>query len=321
MTASPASTRVPPGGDGPPPVTVVGAGMAGVACAVALRAAGRQVRIVDRGRAVGGRMASPELHGRRVDIGAGYFTAKDEGFVALVRQWESAGLARPWTSTFGVLAPGRAPEEKAGPVRWATPGGLRSLVRALLGPVPFENATAVDVLPAGEVVLAMPDPQAARLVRVPDAVDYRPVIAVVCEFTDHDWPFADAAFVNDHPDVDFVADDGARRGDGAPVLVAHTTPVLAARHLDDPDGVVAPVIAALRELLGVGAPIWTHAHRWTFAKPADAHPAAFGRIEEGGRTVWLAGDQWCPEGSPRVESAWRSGTDLAAAILTAGPSL
>lgn len=266
-------------------------------------------------------MASPELHGRRVDVGAGYFTATDGGFLALVRQWEAAGLARPWTSTFGVLAPGQAPGEKAGPVRWATPGGLRSLVRSLLGSVPVESAAVVDALPPGEVVLAMPDPQAARLVGVPDAVDYHPVIAVVCGFVDRDWPFVDAAFVNDHPDVAFVADDGARRGDGAPVLVAHTTPALAARHLADPQEAVAPVIAALRELLGVGVPVWTHAQRWTFAKPAAVHSAAFGRIQQNGRSVWLAGDQWCPHGSPRVESAWRSGTDLAAAIVGAGPSL
>ncbi len=91
------------------------------------------------------------------------------------------------------------------------------------------------------------------------------------------------------------------------MLVAHTTPELARAHLDDPDAVIPAVVDAL----GFGAPEWTHAHRWTFAKPAGQHDAPFGRD---GR-VLFAGDQWCPEGRPRVESAWLSGTRAAAALL------
>ncbi len=281
-------------------VTVVGAGMAGAACAAALRAGGEDVRVVDRGRAPGGRMASPELHGRRVDLGAGYFTVRDDGFRSVVDGWAAAGLAREWTDRFDG-------QSSAGPMRWAAPGGLRSLVRALLDGIEVETAELTE-LPNGPVVLAMPDPQAARLVDVPDAVAFEPVIAVAAGFAERTWSFAHAAFVNDAPDVTFVADDGDRRGDGAPVLVAHTSPDRARRHLDAPDGAIAPVLAAL----DLPEPVWTHAHRWTFAKPAGQHNAPYGLLD--GR-VGLAGDQWCPDGSPRVESAWLSGTRLAAALL------
>lgn len=285
------------------PVTIVGAGIAGAACAVALREAGADVRIVDRGRAPGGRMASPELHGRRVDLGAAYFTVGDPAFADVVSRWETAGLARPWTDTFAV----RGGEDTTGPLRWAAAGGLRSLVRDLLEP--FEVAVDdVRDLPSGRVVLAMPDPQAARSVEVPGAVAYDPVIAVACGFAERTWDFANAQFVNDHPDIAFVADDGARRGDGAPVLVVHTTPERARAHLDDPDAAIPAVVAAL----DAGTPVWTHAHRWTFAKPADQHPEAYGVVED---RVFLAGDQWCPDGSPRVESAWLSGTRAAAALI------
>ncbi|WP_344351273.1 FAD-dependent oxidoreductase, partial [Catellatospora coxensis] len=101
----------------------------------------------------------------------------------------------------------------------------------------------------------------------------------------------------------------------APVLVAHTTPDRAGRHLDDPDAVVPVVVDALRGLLGVGEPAWTHAHRWTFAKPVGQHDLSCHVAVDGDRLIGLAGDQWCPEGAPRVESAWRSGVDLAAALL------
>lgn len=296
-------------------VTIVGAGIAGAACAVRLGAAGVDVTVLDRGRAPGGRMASPLLHGRRVDIGAGYFTVRDDGFAAIVEHWQANGLVREWTDTFAVAAADAELRTSTGPMRWGTPNGLRSLVRDLLEGIEV-TTSSVSELPASDVVVAMPDPQAARLLSVPDPVGYDPVIAVVCGFGElAGLPFADAAFVNGHPALSFVAHDGARRGDGAPVLVAHTSEALAAGHLDDPAGAIPAVTAALTELFGTPAPQWTHAHRWTFAKPSGQHDATYGLERVDGRLIGLAGDQWCPEGSPRVESAWRSGTDLAAAIL------
>ena len=306
-------------------VTVIGAGLAGAAAAVALRAGGAQVRVIDRGRAPGGRMASPQLHGRRVDLGAGYFTVRDPGFVEVTEAWRAAGLARPWTDTFAVLEPGQDPESTTGPMRWAAPAGLRSLVRHLLDGFEIQGATELSELPTGPVVVAMPDPQAARLLTVPDPVGCAPTIAVACGFDPGGldpagsdpgrFGFRDAAFVHDHPDLEFLADDGARRGDGAPVLVVHTTAPRARRHLDDPAASIAPVLAAVRELLGLPEPSWTHPHRWSLAKPEGRHHASFALLEVAGWPVGLAGDQWCPTGSPRVESAWRSGTDLGVALL------
>lgn len=299
-------------------VTVVGAGMAGAACAAALAAAGIPVRVLERDAAPGGRMASPLVHGRRVDLGAAYFTVRDPGFASVVAGWAAAGLARPWTETFSVLAPGRPAGSTTSPLRWAAPLGLSSLVHALLEGVEVRRAVAVPALPAGPVVLAMPDPQAAELVAVPDAVAYRPALVVACGFARRSWPLAAAGFVNDHPDLEFVADDGARRGDGAPVLVAYSTPGLARRYGTDPGGALRAAVAALDELLGTGAPSWTRARLWGSAKPGGRHATTFAVLErEGGGWVGLAGDQWCPEGAPRVESAWRSGTDLAAAVLAA----
>lgn len=299
------------------PVTLLGAGISGAACARVLRDAGIPFVVRNRGRAVGGRMSSPEVQGRRVDLGAGYFTVRDDGFRDVVADWASRGLVHEWTDTFTVLAKGRAPEQKPGPMRWGSPGGLRSLVKDLLADIDVD-ATEADALPAGHVVVAMPDPQASRLVDVPDPVDYDPVIAVALGLSADDarrLPFDDAAFVSDDADIEFLARDGARRGDGAPVIVAHTTSARARRHLEDPAGAVPTVVDAVAALTGIGAPEWTHTHRWTFAKPSGAHDRSHGIVESEDRLIGFAGDQWCPEGSPRVESAWRSGTDLGRALV------
>lgn len=300
-------------------VVVVGAGIAGVACARELAGAGVAVRVLERARVVGGRMASRRLHGRPVDLGAAYFTVADPEFALVVDGWQAAGLARPWTDTLAVLEGGTR-SAVPGPVRWAAPGGLRSLVAALAGglDVTLQHEVRhvgpgprVDGEPVDAVVLAMPDPQAARLLdpTPADLADRRwnPVITVAAGWAERSWDPFPAAFVNGHPVLALVADDGDRRGDGAPVLVAHSTADVARTHDADPDGAVPAVIEALRGLLGVGDPQWTHAHRWRFAAPAAQRETTF-RFDGG---IGLACDAW---GRSRVEAAWRSGTDLARAI-------
>ena len=305
-------------------VVVVGAGMAGVACAVELRAAGVPVRVLDRARTPGGRMASRRIEGRPVDIGAAYFTVRDPEFAEVVGRWRTAGLTRPWTSELAVLGGGgrgRAP----GPVRWAAPGGLRSLVVDLASGLDVELEREVqrvgpgpvaDGDPAEVVVLAMPDPQAERVLDAscasaaePAGREWRPVVAVVAGWSRRLWPEMNAAFVNDHPVLSLIADDGDRRGDAAPVLVAHSTAEVARAHDADPQGAVVPVVGALRELLDIAEPPeWTHAHRWRLASPAASRDRPFHLGDDG---IAFAGDGW---GSARIETAWRSGTLLARAI-------
>jgi predicted NAD/FAD-dependent oxidoreductase len=210
-------------------------------------------------------------------------------------------------------------------VRWAAPGGLRGLVEELATGLDVELEHAVERVAPGEVdgaaadvvVLAMPDPQARRLVAAgsPAAAElagraWRPAIAVAAGWSRRQWAPLAAGFVNDHPVLTLIADDGDRRGDGAPVLVAHTTAAVAARHDADPAGAVGPAVAAVRELLDIPeAPEWTHAHRWRFASPAEPREQTFHLGADG---IALAGDGW---GSPRVETAWRSGTDLGRAVV------
>lgn len=307
-----------------PRVAVVGAGLSGAACARTLVERGIEVDLIERSRGPGGRMASPSMHGRRVDVGAAYFTVKEPDFTAIVDGWAARGLVRNWTDTFDVFS-ADGHRQSSGPTRYAAPDGLRALVRASLpdlsdlpGAVRTEHTVgSLDDLSHDAVVLAMPDPQAERL--APGAhqwVRYEPVIAVTAGWSQRCWSVRDAAFVNDDPDLSLIADDGSRRGDGAAVLVAHTTAQRASAHLDAPDDAVGPVLAAVQRILGISAdPQWSHAHRWTFAKPTNTHGnEEFGLTTYGGRPLGVCGDSWCPSGAPRIESAWLSGHRLAAAL-------
>ncbi|MEV8503830.1 FAD-dependent oxidoreductase [Actinoplanes sp. NPDC051475] len=292
-------------------VVVVGAGIAGLACARALSGAGVRVRVLERGRVVGGRLASRRYNGRYADIGAAYFVADDPDFAAVAERWRARGLARPWTDTFAVH-PG---SPARGPMRWAAPGGLRSLAADLADGLDVTLEHEVRAVPddADAVVLAMPGPQALRLgppAAVADAArgqEWQPVLAAVLAYPERVWGDFHGAFVNDHPVLATVCDDGDRRGDGAPVLVAHSTPDLARQHLADPHAAGPVLSEAVGELLGIPARPEIHVHRWTYAQPASTT----GDYATDGR-VWLAGDAF---GRPRVQTAWLSGRAVAGALL------
>ena len=124
------------------------------------------------------------------------------------------------------------------------------------------------------------------------------------------WPTFRGAFVNDHPVLNLVCDDGDRRGDDAPVLVAHTVPEFAAGHLAQPTGAGPAIEQAVRDLLGLPERATdVHVHRWTYAKPDGGATGDTYHLDADG--IGLAGDAF---GKPRVQSAWRSGRDLGRAL-------
>jgi predicted NAD/FAD-dependent oxidoreductase len=296
-------------------VIVVGAGIAGLACARELLDAGVPVRVLERGRVVGGRLASSRIDGRYADIGAAYLTADDPGFQGRLDSWRVAGLAEPWTDTLLVFdGAGGQPHPTTGPMRWSAPGGLRSLAEDLARELDvtceFEVTSLADAAgPADAVVLAMPGPQARRLIAMDAAraQHWSPVLAAVLTYPERVWADFRGAFVNDHPVLATLCDDGDRRGDRAPVLVAHSTGAFAQPRLGEPAAAAGEMATAVADLLRLNEMPRVHVHRWAFAQP-DPGAGLFAREGD----VYLCGDAF---GKPRVQTAWLSGRAVAHDIL------
>jgi renalase len=307
-----------------PDFVVVGAGMAGLACARSLRGAGRSVVVRERDR-IGGRARSIDLGGRPVDVGPAYFTAQVPAFEAVVGEWLEQNLAVPWTDTFHVANPDGLVGTRTGPMRYTAPGGLRSLVQSLGDGVDVTTDHRVVRVDTGVVdgdacrgvALAVPSPEALDLLderlvdeRSAGSVPFDPCLVAVVEYADRRWAELDAVFVNDSAVLTFVVDDGRRRGDGCPLLVAYVSPVLSAAHLSNPERVLGPVLAELEGVLGItDAPAEAQVVAWPYATPRtpDPRPYFLGR-----HRVGLCGDAW--HAPSRLESAYLSGRALGRAL-------
>lgn len=340
---------------------VIGAGIAGVACAQAIAELGIGVDLFDRGHRIGGRIAAMTLrvdgpwHGRIIDLGASYLTVTHPDFQRVMDAWVTRGLARPWTDSFFVVDDVSAHPTRPGPMRYAAPGGLRSLVEDLAAQLPshvtlqhphsverveFDGIHArVDGQTYAAVALAMPDPQAHALLAGSDAanapraistaltgVTWDPTLALVALYAERWWPAFSGMFVNDSSPIMWLADDGDRRGDDAPVLVAHSGPEIARAFYDDPAGAASTLIDATQEAMArafsvhvsdIPEPTWHVVKRWGLAKPDAPRSAPF--HWDTATRIGVAGDGWhVPQGDrSRIESAWLSGRALGEYIANA----
>jgi renalase len=302
---------------------VVGAGMAGLACATRLAEVGDEVIVFDKGRGPGGRMATRrvEIAGEPVtfDHGAQYFTARDPSFRATVAQWEQDGVVARWPAAGedawvgvpGMNAPLKAMTERLD-VRWNTRVHAISFER---------NRWQVDT-PEGRftavaVFIAVPAEQAYELIRgiAPvyaeqiAKVTSEPCWAVMAAF---DAPLDIAADTLRAPeaDISWAARNSAKPGRcGMECWVLQASPERSRAIIDLPADEAATVLLAdfFRQTKAtLRAPIHLAAHRWLYALPHVQPGKPF--LYDYDVSLGLVGDYLH---SPRVEGAWLSGRAMA----------
>ena len=116
---------------------IVGAGMAGVACARTLMQAGHDVTVFERDAQPGGRMATHASSFGSFDAGAQYFTVRDSRFERALQT--VPGQYRPWSaSTVRVLDAAGRVAAAAPPPRephWVAQPGMQSIVASWAAPL------------------------------------------------------------------------------------------------------------------------------------------------------------------------------------------
>jgi renalase len=307
-------------------IAVVGAGLAGLACARRLAEAGHAVRVFEKARAAGGRMATRRGEAATWDHGAQYFTVSQPGFSELVGEARAAGHVASWVP--------RWPDgEQVQRDLWVGVPGINALPRWMAEPLEVLPRTRIVALErhgmawtlrddAGQrheafdaVALALPAPQAlpmagdhTALAGRLAAVTMAPCWALMVAFERRLEAPVDADWSPD-PVLPWFARNSAKpRRSGLDAWVLHADADWSGRHLEaDPTSVRAALLARFEERLGMTLPplAVAEAHRWRYARVTQAlgepclldAPAGLG----------LCGD-WCLDA--RVEAAFQSGDAL-----------
>jgi predicted NAD/FAD-dependent oxidoreductase len=305
-------------------IAIIGAGMAGLACARRLTDAGTAPVVFDKGRGIGGRLATRRTpEGWQFDHGAQYITASSPGFRAVLEQAERSGAAAHWA------------DGSERPHLVGTPG-MRGLATELgRGIEIHQDAEVLALRPSARgwaltfadgtrvfdrVVLTVPAPQIEHLLgpehpltRTVAAVRLDPCLTLMAAF-DPDTPRPFISQADPEAPLAWIAQDSSKPGRPAPVCwVAQASPAWSAAHLErDAEAIVASMLPLLCARIGVPADRarYAAAHRWRYARVAVPLGQPFARDPSG--TLYVGGD-WCLEA--RVEAAWTSGEAIARAIL------
>ncbi len=303
------------------PVIVIGAGVAGLACARRLVDAGVAAVLLDKGRSIGGRVATRRLDGLQFDHGAQYVNAHGAGFAAVLQSLGDtvAGWQDGTGRTHSVGRPGMSaiPKALGAGLNVRQNAQVASLVQDGDGwALHLENNT----LRAARVVVTAPAPQVAGLlgadhplVAALAPVRLAPCLALMAAVA------APAPFITrmdaDYP-LSWIAQDSTKPGrppGAATAWVAQAGDAFSQTHLEEtPTEITARMLPMLCDRLGVTPDRVTHAaaHHWRYARVTQALGEPF--LCSPDATLYLGGD-WCI--GPRVEAAWTSGTAIAEDIL------
>jgi renalase len=315
-------------------ILIIGAGISGLLCATELLKAGYKACLVDKGRGVGGRMATRRVGSSRIDHGAQSFTVRDERFRTYVQEWLEAGVVREW-----YRAPSHAPGGEED-IHYCGTSGMSDAPKYLARQLEVHCPERIIKLArhtgewiatsesgkdfrARELVITAPVPQALQLLDTAN-LDYAGEALLALRQLAYTKSLALLAILDgpsglpfpgarkcQGPVVEWIADNYAKGISAAETagITIHATAAFSREHWDSEDAArVPPMLAAVEHLLP--SRIIAHqCHRWGFANAQSTWPETYFR--NAALHLTLAGDAF---GGPGIEAAAISGIEAAARI-------
>ncbi len=327
-------------------VIVIGAGVSGLIAACILKASGVNALVLDKGRGLGGRLATRRTPLGVFDHGAQFFTARDPLFRVWVEAWLKAGIVRPWATGFA-LADGAF--KRDGETRYCGVSGMTAIAKHLAQGLDVRVNAKVTHVQAGDdgwgvtteagerfsgraLLLTPPVPQSLQLIAAGNAplperirndlkqIDFAPCLAVLAQLAGASLiPEPGGLWFAGEP-VSWMADNqrkGVSSGSGAAITI-HAGPQFSQAHWATPEAEVTSALLAVAAPWLGSAPVQCQLHRWRYSLPLCVHPERCVVLREPAPLVF-AGDAF---GGGRVEGAVLSGLAAGAALaerLGGGP--
>ncbi len=316
-------------------MVVVGAGVAGLTAARHL-AATCEVVVVDKGRGVGGRLATRRVGEATVDHGAQFITTHTAEFAATMESWVHAGVAQPWFR--GRVGPDGCLDPD-GHTRYRGVASMNDIAKHLAKGVDVRVATRVvgfeavaegwrvsledhTALLADGLVVTTPVPQALELLEASgiglgamdaaalEAISYEPCLAVLAVLEGPAGLPEPGAIDPAHGPIDWMADNYTKGVSAVSAVTLHATAAFSSKYWNERDAVI------IDELVGAaGLSVRPNAglvqvHRWRYARPTTVHPDR-SLVAKDLPPLVFAGDAF---GGAKVEGAARSGRAAAEAL-------
>lgn len=321
---------------------IIGAGLSGLIAARELQQAGQTVLLLDKGRGIGGRLATRWLEvspgdRRYFDFGAQYFTARDPQFVKLVRDWKEQGIVREWSKGFtrenGEL-------KIDGESRFVGVDGMRGIARKLAADLDVKNPVRIVNIKqqdrcwlvrdeadnhyrAQRLVLTQPAPQIAELFqssdinvdknlvdRLRNVIYHKCISWLVVPASMTRIPAPGGIWGNGEP-IHFIADNHQKGISSGPSVTVHAGPRFSEDYWDCADDAVEADLVSYCAAWIDQDFITSHVHRWRYSQPIDNlanGPVRFSQEPDG----WISGEV---VNGGRVEGAALSGLHVAQNIL------
>ncbi len=316
---------------------VIGAGIAGLVAARTLVEHGFQVMVLDKGRGVGGRMATRRIGSAVFDHGAQFFTARDPRFEELVSEWRAADVAQEWCRGFA------GPEGVAhgdGHPRYCGTTGMTAVPKYLaqgLQVLQEQRVTSAEargdhwrvrtergtIFTSHALVLSAPVPQSIAILEAGgtalasetrtalEAIRYDPCIVLMILPKESCVPTPGGVQFPGEP-ITWIGDNRQKGISPEAAVTLHAGPEFSRTHWDSDDhAIVSTLLSAAADWISVPVSE-VQIQRWRFAKPTVLYPKPCLALSEPLPLVF-AGDAF---GEPRVEGAALSGLAATSAILT-----
>jgi renalase len=294
-------------------VVIIGAGISGLAAAARLRAAGRDVLVLEKSRGLGGRAATRRIESAMgevsVDHGAQYFTVRDRRFQDHVDRWQEHGICFPWCEEFPNWIDGKMTERNPlwKETRYACRKGMSSLGKHLAEGTEVirghqvasvekttegwvlhaEGEAHHSVVHAKSLFVSAPPPQALALVgkelpteqlELVEHIEVAPCVAVLALYPEEvpapTWK--GIRVTSPHAIVSWIAWDSSRRKSGSPgrVAVLHGSGDYSRRWLDaGPEALRGAGAEMLAEAARIGGPWMEHPREFIVHRWKYAHAA------------------------------------------------
>lgn len=308
-------------------VVVVGAGISGLLAAQSLQTHGHDVTVVDKGRSVGGRLATRRINDARLDHGAQFFTVRDELFEEIVSGWTKVGIVHEWCRGF---------DTSDGHPRFVGSLGMNSIAKHLAIDLAVRCDTLVfgiqktamgwtviiddtSTIECDALVMTCPIPQTFSLlftggIEMPEELrntDYDRTIGLLAVL---DAPSAIAppgGLQNPDAMFSFIGDNMSKGVSSIPAVTFHANAEWSLRHYEDShDQLHKDLLVAIAPYIGDARVVASQVKKWRFATPQKSWPDRCW-VHDSGSLV-LAGDAFA---GPKIEGAALSGLAAADALL------